>query len=230
MLPEHIVIIPDGNRRWATAHSKTIVEGYQAGIAKIIDALTWCGELNLKILTFWGFSTENFFRNKNEVNNLLHLFNTKLDEALREDTFKKYDIRVRILGKLSLMPTEIRHKIRTLEKITEKHKKHSLNILFAYGGRQEIVDACNAILREYRRGRIKRVTEEIFASHLYTNGLPYPDLIIRTSGEQRLSGLMPWQSAYSELYFSKKLWPDFTKADLIKALNEYSRRQRRFGH
>ncbi len=225
----HLAIIPDGNRRWAKLHHKSMVEGYKAGFQRASDAIAWCKDFNIRMLTMWGFSTENFSRDVKEVRSLLTLFEFKLKEALRSDEFHRNEIRVRFIGRTDLFPEKIQNGFRELERATQKYGDYNLNILLGYGGQREIVDACNAIIRDYNSGAITSVDETVFPNYLYTRGLPDPDLVIRTSGEQRLSGLMPWQSAYSELYFSEKLWPDFEKNDMALALNEFERRRRRFG-
>ncbi len=174
----------------------------------------------------WGFSTENFQRDPDEIRKLFSLFQRNLIEAVkRKGESEKYDLRVRFLGRTNLFPKEVQGLFRDLEKLTSEKEGYQLNLLLAYGGRSEIVDAVNAALKSGK----KEIDEESISSHLYTAGIPDPDLVIRTSGEQRLSGLLPWQTAYSELYFSKKLWPDFTKGDFLEALKFYENTKRRFG-
>ncbi|MFA6214784.1 MAG: polyprenyl diphosphate synthase [Candidatus Micrarchaeia archaeon] len=224
MLPKHIAIIPDGNRRWARKNQKTIPYAYNRGIEHIGDVLKWCRRRRIKKLTMWGFSTENFMRDRNEVENLFGLFNQKLAEGLKED-YKKYGVKVRFLGKLGSFPKDILEKMRKVEKDTAGNGKYELNLMLAYGGRQEILDAVNAALAR----RIGKVDEKAFSRLLYTGNWEDPDLVIRTSGEIRTSGFLPWQSAYSEYYFSKKLWPDFGEADFRRALSEFARRRRKYG-
>lgn len=225
IIPNHIAIIPDGNRRWSKKHGKTKEEGYEIGIRHIGDVLKWCKEYDIKILTMWGFSIENFNRDQKEVGTLFNLFKKNLQKALESDEKNKYDLKIRFLGRLHLLPKEIQQMMKKAEEITAKNTKYQLNLLISYGGRAEIVDAINAIIKKGYR----EVNEEIVSQHMYTAGIPDPDLIIRTSGEQRLSGLLPWQSVYSEFYFCKKLWPDFSKKDFEAALREYAKRKRRFG-
>jgi undecaprenyl diphosphate synthase len=153
------------------------------------------------------------------------LFKENLKKALESDEKNKHDVRVRFFGRIHLLPLEIQQMIKKVEEISAKNSKYQLNILLAYGGREEIVDAVNEIIAK----GIKQVDEKIISGHLYTRDIPDPDLIIRTSGEQRLSGFMPWQSTYSEFYFSKKLWPDFSKKDFLAALRDYAKRKRRYG-
>jgi len=224
----HLAIIPDGNRRWAKQHGLPLIEGHRIGIDKLRKVLEWCRNLNIRMVTLWGFSMENFERDKVEVNLLMKLFEMKIEEVNREEVHQ-HKIRVRVLGRKDMLPKKVREKIEGFEKDTEKYSDYYVNILLAYGGRQEIVDACNSILKDCKEGKLQSVDEKGFAKYLCTADLPEPDLVIRTSGEQRLSGLMPWQTAYSELYFCPKLWPDFSEQDLKDALDDYQRRKRRFG-
>ncbi|HSB47565.1 MAG TPA: polyprenyl diphosphate synthase [Candidatus Bilamarchaeum sp.] len=224
--PRHIAIIPDGNRRWSEKHGISRQEGYATGIRKIGDVLKWCKEEDVRMLTMWGFSTDNFKRDRGEISGLFELFKENLKKAIESDDSNKKDLRVRFFGRTSLFPREIQEMIKKAEEISAGgSRKYQLNLLLSYGGREEIVDAVNAIIGE----GVRRVDEQAVSDHLYTRGLPDPDLIIRTSGEQRLSGMMPWQSCYSEFYFSKKLWPDFSKRDFGAAIREFARRKRRYG-
>ena len=222
---KHLAVIPDGNRRWAKKRGLSLEQGYEAGVKKLGELLKWCRDEDVRILSLWGFSTENFSRDASEVKSLFRIFNQKLVEALNHDDYHKHHVRIRFFGRRDSFPHEIRKGIEELERATAPYKDFQLNVFLGYGGRQEIVDAVNSLLKEGKR----QIGEREFAERLYTKGVPDPDLIIRTSGEQRLSGLMPWQSAYSELYFSKKLWPDFTRSDFNSALRDYAARKRRFG-
>ncbi|HIH18746.1 TPA: di-trans,poly-cis-decaprenylcistransferase [Candidatus Micrarchaeota archaeon] len=222
--PKHIAIIPDGNRRWAAKHGISIPVAYERGIDNIANVLKWCRKNGVRTLTMWGFSTENFMRNRDEVHNLFSLFDKKLSEGLKKD-YRKYKVRVRFLGRIDELPKEVQEKMRKAEADTAKNGKYSLNLMLAYGGRNEIIDAVNRALSK----GMKKVDEKSFSSLLYTSGIPDPDLIVRTSGEIRTSGFLPWQSAYSEFYFSKKLWPDFNESEFNKALREFARRRRKYG-
>ena len=179
----------------------------------------------------WGFSTDNAKRNPEEIQKLFGLFKKYLAEAMEEnqkasaEEKKKYNVRIRFLGRRSLFPPEIQDAMNKIEGLTKNNKNYTLNLLLGYGGHEEIVDAVNALLRESK----KEVDEKDIENRLYTAGQEHPDLVIRTSGEQRLSGLLPWQTVYSELHFSKKLWQDFGKRDFEDALKTYGRRMRRFG-
>jgi undecaprenyl diphosphate synthase len=225
IVPRHIAIIPDGNRRWSTEKGLTKKEGYATGIRKIGDVLKWCKEADVPMLTMWGFSTDNFSRDNEEISTLFSLFKENLQKAISSDEKNKYDLRVRFFGRIHKFPKEIQQMIRKAEELTKNNSEYHLNLLLSYGGREEIVDAVNSIINE----GISYVDEDIFSKHLYTAGLPDPDFVIRTSGEQRLSGLMPWQTCYSEFYFAESLWPDFSKEEFQNAISEFSRRKRRFG-
>lgn len=224
MLPRHVAIIPDGNRRWARKNRKPLDYAYGKGIDHIGDVIKWCKKYRIKKLTMWGFSTENFMRDRKEVGKLFDLFDKKLEEGLRRD-YKKYKVRVRFFGKLESLPAQIVEKIRKVENETGKNSKYEINILLAYGGRQELIDAVNSALEK----KVGKVDEKTFAELLWTRDLQEPDLVIRTSGEIRTSGFLPWQTAYSEYYFSKKLWPDFSERDFRAALLDYSKRKRKYG-
>ncbi|MBI5224138.1 di-trans,poly-cis-decaprenylcistransferase [Candidatus Micrarchaeota archaeon] len=219
------------NRRWAVEQGISRQEGYQIGIRKIGDVVKWCKEQDVKMLTMWGFSTDNFKRDPSEIRGLFELFKKNLQEGLAkvdkgEAEKEKKQVKVRFFGRIHLLPKEIQQMIKTVEDQSgSKDAKYQLNLLLSYGGREELVDAINQIIKE----GIKEVSEQTISEHLYTRNLPDPDLIIRTSGEQRLSGLLPYQSCYSEFYFSKKLWPDFSKEDFVDAISEYERRKRRYG-
>ncbi len=224
-VPEHIVIIPDGNRRWAVKNGLDSSLGHYTAasyehIKELIEEAKKCGT---KYITFWGFSTENWKRDKREVDSIFAIVYSVL-EKFRED-LEMNKIRFKHLGRKDRLPGKLLSLIEELEKQTEKYREFNLQICLDYGGREEILNAVNKILEE-KKGKI---SEESFNSYLYSAGIPDPDLIIRTSGELRTSGLMPFQSAYAELYFSDKHFPDFGASDLKTAVSEFGRRQRRFG-
>lgn len=231
MKPNHIAIIPDGNRRWAKQHGLSAIEGHSAGIDKMNDALKWAKENDVKILSFWAFSTENAKRDKDEIQGLFKLFDKKLADGLREGEFQGYKVNVNFLGDLSLFPEKIRKKLEDVMKKVSGDSEYTLNLFLGYGGRPEIIHAVGEIAKEVKQGKIEpgEIDEDVISKHMYTKNIPDPDLIIRTSGEIRISGFLPWQSVYSELYFSKKLWPDFNKEDFENAIKEYEARKRRFG-
>ncbi|MCD6227293.1 di-trans,poly-cis-decaprenylcistransferase [Candidatus Micrarchaeota archaeon] len=220
----HIAIIPDGNRRWAKIHNLPVLEGHKKGISKLKDTLKWADEAGVKILSLWILSTENLNRSPDEVNGLFSFFEKELMKHLDDDV-KKYDVKVNFFGALHKLPKNLQDLIHKAEEKSKNNTAHVLNLFTAYGGREEIVHAVNNIIKD----KVKSVTEDSFSKYLYTHSIPDPDLIIRTSGEMRTSGFMPWQSVYSELYFSQKLWPEFTRQDFFDAIKEYHNRKRRFG-
>jgi len=228
-VPQHIAIIPDGNRTWARKHGVSLEKTYEKGIRKIGDVAKWCRKHRIKMLTMWGFSTENFQRDREEVEKLFFLFKKFLFEGLKrmekEKRKEKNEVRIRFFGRIELLPKDVQRMIKEVEKRTEKNQPYQLNLLLAYGGHADIVDGVNSALKK----GVERVDENSFLKFLPTGELPPVDLVIRTSGAKRLSGLLPWQCAYSELYFCDALWPDFSREDFEKALRDYARRKRKFG-
>lgn len=224
-VPEHIAIIMDGNRRWAKKRGLPSIEGHRAGYEQFKKISERCRELGVKILTVYAFSTENWKRGKEEVSYLMKL----LEAALKKErgSFIKQGIRLNVLGRIEKLPDSLRKLVCEVMEETKNNKEGILNLALSYGGRDEIIEAVKKIIAE--KIRPEDVNEEIFSKYLHTAGQPDPALLIRTSGEQRLSGFLPWQSVYSELYFSPKLWPEFTENDLEEAIKEYQERQRRFG-
>lgn len=229
MVPKHILIIPDGNRRWAKLHNKTPIEGHAVGIDKIREVVEWCRNAGVRELTLWGFSTENFDRDISEVTGLMKLFETKLSELLSSEELKKHNVRLRFYGDLERLPAPVKDYLKKAEDATKSNSEYALNILLSYGGHQELVAACNKMLEAMKRGEVSAIDESNFKQFLWTRELSEPDLIVRTSGEQRMSGVLPWQSAYSEFYFCEKLWPDFSRQDFENILKEFDKRERRFG-
>jgi short-chain Z-isoprenyl diphosphate synthase len=235
-MPRHVGIILDGNRR--AAEAKGISEAhliYKAGAEKLDDVLDWCEELQISAVTLWVFSTENLRRPATEVSGILSAIQEKLRKLVDDPEIHRQRVRVRAVGKLEVLPQSVVRTIRAAEQATDTYDAMTLNIAVAYGGRQEIVDAFRALLRvKLKEGYkledvIEQITAEAISGHLYTAGLPDPDLIIRTSGEIRLSGFLLWQSAYSEFYFTDVNWPDFRKIDFLRAIRSYQQRLRRFG-
>lgn len=221
--PTHIAIIPDGNRRWARKNGLPFVEGHRKGIENFKKISLYCKKKGVKILTFFAFSTENWRRSKIEVNYLMKLFREYFDKF--SSIFKEEDVKVIIIGSREGIPKETKEVINKVEEMTENNKSEILNIALNYGGRLEIINAIKNVLRE----KPEVINSEIFRNYLWTKDIPDPDLVIRTGGEKRLSNFLLWQMAYSELYFSKKLWPDFTPSDLSRIVKDYQRRERRFG-
>ena len=229
--PKHVVILPDGNRRWARERGLDTVEGHKAGYKKLIDLCRWARDRGVKAVTAFGFSTENWNRPKREIQYLMNLLETGLRENFSEESkkakAKELGIRVRIIGQKGRLPQSLQKIIGEVEEYTKANTKLYLNLAISYGGRWDIVQAAKKIIGEGIRP--EELTEELFNEHLTTGDLPDPDLFIRTGGEQRLSNLVIWQAAYTELYFCPKYWPDFSEEDFDNALAEYARRQRRFG-
>ena len=231
--PEHIAIILDGNRRWASEKDLDPWYGHKKGAEKVEHLLEWCMRLGVKSMTLYAFSTENFQRPKEEVEEIMRIASEKLQKILKDERIHKNKVRVKVIGRISLLPEDMQKLIVDVEKATQNYDEHFLNIAFAYGGRAEIVDAARKIAEKAQKKELKPedVTESLFEKYLYTSHLPKqdPDLIIRTSGEERLSGFLLWQSAYSELCFLDVYWPDFRLIDLLRAVRTFQKRKRRFG-
>lgn len=230
--PTHIGIIPDGNRRWARLYNLDALKGHEEGYRRIKEVLRWIWELGIKAVTVYAMSTENCTkRPEPERQHLFKLAKKGLEELLTNKDIWKYKVRVRVIGNLNLVPPEIRKIAREVEEKTSVNNERVLNIALCYGGRQEIIDAVKKIAEDVKEGRInpKDIDEEVFKKYLYTNSLPDPDLIIRTSGEVRISNFLLWQLAYSELYFCEAYWPEFRKIDFWRAIRSFQHRERRFG-
>jgi len=225
---KHLVIIPDGNRRWSKQSGLPVWEGHRRSAEKLGNILEACKEKEVKYLTMWGFSTENWKRDLEEVNFLMDLF-IQLLSSKKNDLIKN-EIRFRHLGRKDRLPEKLLSVIDEVESETKQFTEWNYQVCLDYGGRDEIIRAANAILRSRKEsGDWGDITEEEFAGVLDTKDIPNPDLILRTSGEKRLSGMMPFQSVYSELAFIEKNYPDVTKEDVISVIDEYYNRQRRFG-
>ena len=228
-LPLHIGIIMDGNRRWAKSKGKIASEGHKVGADTLDKMLHYANKIGIKYLTVYAFSTENWKRAENEVSVIMKLLKKYLDDFL--GGMDDENIKVNILGDISKLNKNLQKSLNeTIEK-TKNNTGLTFNIALNYGGRDEIVRAVKKITHQALLGEITEddITEELISKNLYTKDMPDPDLIIRTSGELRLSGFLIWQSAYSELYFVEKNWPEFTEKDLDEAIEEYKRRNRRFG-
>jgi tritrans,polycis-undecaprenyl-diphosphate synthase [geranylgeranyl-diphosphate specific] len=231
--PEHVGIILDGNRRWASEKVLNPWLGHERGADKVDQLVSWCLELDVKSVTLYVFSTENFRRPRSEVDEIMRIAEERFRQILTDERIHKDEIRVKVIGRVNLLSEDLQKLIAQVEKTTQSYGKHFLNFAFAYGGRAEIVDAAKKIAEEVREGKLdpENVDELTFEKHLYTSYLPNqdPDLIIRTSGEERLSGFLLWQSAYSELFFLDVYWPDFRLIDLLRAIRTFQKRKRRFG-
>lgn len=230
-IPQHVAIIMDGNRRFAEFLGLSPELGHQFGRDKIEEVLEWCFELKIKNLTVYAFSTENFKRETQEVKTLMDLCKKEIDKAIKDSRIHKNKVKVRVLGRLDNLPEDIEQSAENIMSKTKKYNKYSFNIALAYGGREEIVQAIQKIAKDVKSGviNIGDIKEEIVSKYLYTNGIPDPDIILRTSGEERISNFLLWQLAYSELYFSDVYWPAFQKRDFLKAIRTCQKRQRRFG-
>ncbi len=228
-MPKHIGIIMDGNRRWATAQGKKAGFGHKAGAKTLENIVRYANKIGLKYITVYAFSTENWKRAEEEVNGLMILFKTYLDDyAKRADT---ENIKVNILGDITAFNEDLQKSMKKCMERTKNNTGVVFSIAINYGGRAELVRAMKNIAVEVKEGKIdiNNINENVISDHLYTIGIPDPDLIIRTSNELRLSGFLMWQSVYSELYFIDINWPDFNEEQLDKAILEYQRRNRRFG-
>jgi len=230
-VPEHVAIIMDGNRRFATGLGLSPEAGHLFGRDKVEEVLSWCFELKIKNLTLYAFSTENFKRDAGEVESLMNLCKNELDKATKDSRIHKNQVRVRVIGHIESLPKDLRESAQVILNETKNYDKYSLNIALAYGGREEIVRAIRNIAKDVKDGslKIKDIKEPIVSKYMYTNELPDPDLILRTSGEERISNFLLWQLAYSELYFSDVFWPVFSKRDFLKAIRTCQQRKRRFG-
>lgn len=229
--PSHIGLIVDGNRRFARGRGIAQNEGHTAGSEKLEDFLRWCWKLNIQIVTLYGFSTENYNRTDEEIDYLMELILRKLKQFQVDPVIKEERVKIRVIGRKENLSDEMNEEIRKVEAMTKDHDRFQLNIAISYGGRAEIIDAVKKICSEVEAGRlcIDDLNESNFGDFLYTQGIPDPDLIIRTSGEERLSGFLLWQSAYSELYFTEVYWPAFRMIDFWRAIRVYQQRERRFG-
>jgi undecaprenyl diphosphate synthase len=226
-LPVHIAIIMDGNGRWAKKRSMPRVAGHRAGVEPVRSAVETCARLGLQGLTLYAFSVENWKRPRTEVETLWRLLRFYLKHELSE--LMRNNVRFQAIGRIDELPAVIRRDLHETAEATARNTGLILSLAINYGGRAEIVDAVRTMVDRARRGEHVEVTEESISRHLYTAGLPDPDLLIRTSGEMRVSNFLLWQIAYAELYVTETLWPDFRRADLLTAILDFQRRERRFG-
>jgi short-chain Z-isoprenyl diphosphate synthase len=234
-LPRHLGLIQDGHRRYAREAGLSTLKGYRLGAAKAEEVLTWCAQLRIPMVTLWWLSTDNLSRESDDVAAVLDVIEGKLPEWVQRGLTEELGIRIRPIGTLELLPPAVRRALQAAESATRHHDRLLLNIGVGYGGRQEIIDAVKGYLHDsfMRRDRsediLQGLTADAVAKYLYTYDCPDLDLIIRTSGEVRLSGFMLWQSAYSEFYFCDAYWPAFRKIDFLRAIRSYQQRHRRFG-
>jgi tritrans,polycis-undecaprenyl-diphosphate synthase [geranylgeranyl-diphosphate specific] len=229
-IPMHIAVVPDGNRRYAKKLGKMSFQGHRAGADVFSDFVDWCREFGIREVSFWGLSMENLKREKLELEFLFKLFEEMCDKVMKKDSkAKKHKVRVRFCGELDLLPEKLQKKILLAEESTKDYSDYRLNLLIAYGGREEILHAARQLAKESADGKIRPddIDAELFRKQLYVQS--YPDLVIRT-GHACLSGLLPWQATYAEIIFLEdKFWPEFTREDLKACLEEYSKRRRSFG-
>ncbi|WIM68500.1 isoprenyl transferase [Corynebacterium breve] len=230
--PKHIAVMADGNRRWAREAGFTDVShGHRAGADKIGQLVRWCADTEVEVITIYLLSTENLQRTQGEVELLFDIISKVIEDLAAEE----FTCKVRLVGHLDLLPPEVAERMKSSAAATTEKPGLTVNIAVGYGGRQEIVDAVKDLLHDALDKGVSAgelpdaVTVESISKHLYTSGQPDPDLVIRTSGEQRLSGFLLWQAAYSEIWFTDTYWPAFRKIDFLRALREYSQRSRRFG-
>jgi short-chain Z-isoprenyl diphosphate synthase len=229
-LPKHVGAIVDGNRRWARGAGEGVHGGYQAGADKISEFLRWCDELHVEVVTLWLLSTDNLERQQSELTALLDVIEELVDVLAAQQRW-----RVQVLGALDLLPSATVTRLKSAADSTRDVQGMTVNVAVGYGGRHELADAVRALLQEHasKGTSIEELAElldvEHIAEHLYTKGQPDPDLVIRTSGEQRLGGFLLWQSVHSEFYFCEALWPDFRRVDFLRAIRSYAARERRFG-
>lgn len=231
-MPKHVAIIMDGNRRYSKLQGNMdVIKGHEIGVDTLEKVLDWSIELGIEIITVYAFSTENFNRPQHEVEGLMKLFVKNFKRLVDHEKIHKNEVKVKVVGKTELIPESVREAIKEAEDATAQYDKRLLNIAIGYDGRLEIIDSFKKIIKQVQAGEITidDVDEELVSKNLYTGGLDDPNLIIRTSGEERLSGFLLWQSSYSELYFCETLWPELRKVDFIRAIRSYQERERRFG-
>jgi undecaprenyl diphosphate synthase len=228
-LPRHVAIIMDGNGRWAQQRKLRRIEGHRAGAESVREIVRVCGELGIEYLTLYAFSIENWNRPKLEVKALMHLLEFYLKQEIPE--LNKNNVRLAAIGRLHALPETAQRQLSRSIDALGRNTGLTLVLALSYGGRAEIVDAMREIAREIKAGRLDAsgIDEKVISQHLYTRSIPDPDLLVRTSGEMRISNFLLWQISYAEIYVTETLWPDFRRAELMKALDDYSKRHRRFG-
>lgn len=230
-VPEHIAIIMDGNRRFAEERGEIKEEGHRLGSEKLEEVLEWCVEDGVKILTVYAFSMENFNREESEVDYLMELLEESLIRFAENKTVHEKKVSISILGDVSMLPDNVRKAIDYVYERTEDYSDYKLNLAVAYGGRQEIISAVKRVALKVQKGEAdpEDIDEDMISKHMYTSDLPDPDLVLRTSGEVRVSNFLLWQLAYSELYFTDVYWPGFRHIDFLRAIRAFQQRGRRYG-
>ncbi|MEO1340089.1 MAG: polyprenyl diphosphate synthase [Cyanobacteria bacterium J06635_13] len=229
LLPQHVAVIMDGNGRWAKNQGKPRIIGHQKGVDVLKDLLRCCKDWGIPALTAYAFSTENWGRPQGEVQFLMTLFERVLRRELKE--MKEENVKIRFVGNLQDLPASLRQEIARSMEDTKYNQGIQFTVATNYGGRHEIIQACQAIASKVEQGYLEtsQIDEQLFEQHLYTQGIPHPDLLIRTSGEMRISNFLLWQMAYAEIYVTSTLWPDFDREAFHQALITYQKRDRRFG-
>ena len=232
-MPNHIAVILDGNRRWAKRNLSFTKTGHFRGADAVENLLDWCEEFDIKIITLYALSAENLNRKDEELEYLFDLIKNRLEKLYNDPRIHRNKMRVKAIGKIELLPDSIKDVLKRLDDVTKNYDEHFLNIALAYGGQDELIDAVKKIVVKISEGSLKvdDINKKEIESNLYTSHLPQssPDMILRTSGERRLSGFLLWQSAYSELIFMDIFWPGFRKIDLMRAIRTYQKRKRRLG-
>lgn len=227
-IPKHVAIILDGNRRFAKKLGFRVERGHELGSKKAEELLEWCREIGIKELTLYCLSLENFNRMKREFAFLMSLFKKQFEKLGKDERIHKNKVKIKFIGRLKLLPQNLQKLMNEIMDSTKRYNNYRLNFAIAYSGRAEIIDAINNIIEKIKKKeKIKKINENLFSKELYLSS--EPDLLIRTAGEKRISNFLLWQSSYSELVFSEKLWPEFSKKDFLECIEEYSRRERRFG-
>ena len=232
-LPKHLALILDGNRRWAKKNLSIPKDGHWRGADAVENLLDWCEEFDIKIITLYALSAENLDRKDEELSHLFDLIKNRLEKLYVDPRIHRNKMRVKAMGRIELLPESIKDVLRRLDELTVNYNDHFLNIAIAYGGQDELVDAIKKIGGKIKNGslEINEINKKEIEANLYTSHLPQsaPDMILRTSGEKRLSGFLMWQSAYSELVFMDIFWPEFRKIDLMRAIRTFQKRKRRLG-
>lgn len=230
VIPAHIAVIMDGNRRWAKKRNLPTKLGHREGALRVTDMVRNCADLGIKYLSIYAFSTENWSRDKKEVDYLMNLL---VEFVVKElDYLHKNDVKITLMGNIEDLPEKTRQEVDRSIELTKNNKTLHLNIALSYGSRNEIIKAVKKVINEYENNEIKidEINEESFKKYLFTHDMPDPDLLIRTSGEMRLSNFLLYQLAYTEFYFTDLMWPDFKREELLKAIQSYQNRKRRFGN
>lgn len=230
IIPEHLAVIMDGNRRWAKSRNLSARDGHKEGAMRVIDLVKNSVELGIKYLSIYAFSTENWRRDKKEVDYLMNLLVEFVAKEL--DYMNENGVKITLMGNIEDLPQKTKAEVKRSIELTRNNKKLHLNIALSYGSRDEIVNAVKKVINDYENNKINidEINEENFKSYLFTHDMPDPDLLIRTSGEIRLSNFLLYQLAYSEFYFTDILWPDFKKEELLKAVESFQNRKRRYGN